>query len=215
VHRTARRKRFAGYRRVLNQYQKLGYVGAEIQFRAHDRLNCAPELGVHFRWTVRANRPGDLSILGGQVDRFGLRYLKIIHPTELRRDCVVLQETPESTGSAMQQVDLSGIKAEFEQNASAYAAEELGFMSGRIHAEVPEQYQLDVDRAIALAQEILDRKDRGWAPKCRHRAGLDGTCRFKRDVLLAFWRWLQALSIEETGSMLQVPEIVIRARSEA
>lgn len=93
------------------------------------------------------------------------------------------------------------------------AEHELGPMSGIVHLGVPGQYLKDVELASRLAAEIVDEVDRGYSPRARKRAGLGRDVRRKRDVLLEFWRWLQALSIEETGSMLQIPEVVIKARA--
>lgn len=93
------------------------------------------------------------------------------------------------------------------------AKQELGQMSGKVHGEVPDQYLEEWTLAVRLATEIVDGAERGYSSRARKRAGIQRTTRFKRDVLLEFWRWIQALSIEETGSMLQVPEIVIRARA--
>lgn len=101
------------------------------------------------------------------------------------------------------------------QRAASPAEEELGVVTEPIHNEVPDQYQADVDMAIGLAWEIINKTSTvrgGWAPRLRQRVGIPATTRLKRDVLLAFWRWLQALSIEETGKMLEIPLVVLEAR---
>ena len=92
------------------------------------------------------------------------------------------------------------------------AEQEFGVVTEPVHDLIPDQYVDDVELAIDLATEILSGDYKGYASKARARAGISTTTRLKRDVLLSFWRWLQALSVEETGKMLQTPPVVLEAR---
>jgi hypothetical protein len=83
MRRTARAKRFAGYQRVLIQYRKLGYIGAEIHFRAFDRdiISDFPELR---RWTVKCLEPADAARLRTVAAKLHLRYRDMVCPQHVR-----------------------------------------------------------------------------------------------------------------------------------
>lgn len=252
MRRTALAKRRAGYKRVLRQYDSLGYADTKMIFRtpfttrscAMPRdINYLPHTARHLRTTAPSLTHADLlrrvaglgraalaESFGGisAAARAAANTMRVLVPPttnpvtgEELRICIDancpacgwaerwfspdrgLFGCSKCSFTSMQRNEPSREVAEYE----------LGQMSGKVHAEVPDQYADDALLATRLAAEILDGAERGYSSRARKRAGVPRTTRFKRDVLLDFWRWIQALSVEETGSMLQIPEIVIRARA--
>lgn len=215
MQRTRFAKRRAGYKRVLRQYVSLGYVDAHIKL--------AESIGPRLHRVTLCETPAE-------VDRVP----KTAHYVRTFGGCLDLRESAKiwdrlfpTLAESVPAVDMAPIHAEFERQLEAAVPlvdqAELDFvihsdvLGLREHATAPAQYEADVQLAERLAAEIIDGADRGYAPKARKAAGLSrtGDTRFKRDVLVHYWKWLQLRSVEETGRTLTLPQILAQARKES
>lgn len=217
MQRTRFAKRRAGHKRVLRQYTSLGYVDAHIKF--------AESVGPRLRRITLCETPLEID-----------RVPKTAHYIKTFGGCLDLRESAKIWGrlfptlaESVPTIDMAPIHEEFERQLDTVPVvplvdqAELDFVMHvdilglREHANVPSQYAAEVSLAERLAAEIVDGADRGYAPKARKAAGLSrtGDTRFKRDVLVHYWKWLQLRSIEETGRTLAVPGILVNTRKES
>lgn len=190
MHRTAFAKRRAGYKRVLRQYQSLGYLDAEIDFSGAGSFPARTPMGVN-------NNPRTAHYAGTYTPRH--------HASDMVR--------------AMSRVALAASQSESAMavfgDAVAKTAQKMAEFLPSAEELAVQKFAEEILLAERLATEILDEADRGYAPRARQRAGLDRSFRLKRQTLAGFWAWLQD-RVTRGGYQvtLPVPAIVAQALEE-